>query len=506
MLLGKAWTLDRSEDMGIRSHNRKVQTVVYVLNPKWRNPVKPKSDVAKFAEAYIDWGDGSILPSQVHFFNEAYATKRNGLWKYNRVAENAPRQNAKTKKQTPAILYFMYVKHLDVFVSAHEISAVHKIFDDVYSTIVKNPELNAELGRYASSYGKEYIELTTGGSVTFRSRKNSQAGMGGTYSVVIFDEAQELKAEYDSMVTKTLKTKKNRLIIYLGTPFLPTSTGDVFKSILDGAEDDPSMFAVRYGTDDENADVHDKKLWALTNPLYPDVIPDASFESDIATANQNGAEGLRDFRIQNLGLWWKDKVPPAIPMDLWNAASKDVPNDPMTNVCAIVFDPACGRIALSLASCSAEMVDGTVSHSKGEYIVGEIIGERSQNTSWKWISETVGSMPRDTTIILDAGGLNKPIEKMLPMSMEIVKLTGPEFLSSQQGFYDLLENGRFKHTNQPDLMSEVRNSQKVQSGDQWKFASIDKSKSISGLKALAEAAWYRAVNEPVDTAPQVITF
>lgn len=480
--------------------------MVYVLNPKWRNPVKPRSGVARFAADYVDWGGGSILPSQVHFFNNAFSQKRNGLWKYSRVADNGPRQNGKTKKQTPLILYCMYVMHFDVFVCAHEISAAHKVFDDVYSTITRIPELKNELGKYASTNGKEYIELTTGGSVIFRSRKNSQAGMGGTYSVVIFDEAQELKAEYNSMVTKTLRTKRNQLTVYLGTPFLPTSTGDVFNSIMDGAEDDPDIYAVRYGIDDESADIYDKKLWMLTNPLYPDVISEASFKSDIAIANQNGDEGRRDFRIQNLGLWWKDKVPPAIPMDVWNAAAKDVPNDPGTNVCAIVFDPSCGRIALSLASCSAEMQEGTESHKKGEYITGEILGERPQNESWQWLGETVGSMPRDTTVVLDAGGLNKPIERMLPQNLDVVKLTGPEFLSSQQGFYDLIENGRFKHTNQPDLMSEVRNAQKIQSGDQWKFANIDKSKSIAGLKALAEAAWYRSVNEPVETAPQVITF
>lgn len=478
--------------------------MVYVLNPHWRNPVKPKSDVAKFAAEYVDWGGGEILPSQVHFFNEAYAMKRDGRWKYTSVADNGPRQNSKTKKITALILYALFVLHMEIFVCAHEMDAVHKIWEDVYQNILNHPELKAELGKYASTNGKEFISITTGGSVRFRSRKSSQAGMGGTYDLVVFDEAQELKADYNSMVTRVLRTRKNLLKVYLGTPFLPSSTGDVFNAIMDGAEDDPNVYAVRYGIDDENADIEDESLWKLTNPLYPDVISKQAFLEEVATANQTGEEGKRDFRIQSLGLWWKDKVPPAIPSGIWNAATMDVPNDPNTNVCAVVFDPACGRLALSLASYSAETRIGTENYENRQFITGEILGERSQNESWDWVVETIEGMPRNTPIILDAGGLNRPLENILPPSMPVVKLTGPEFLASQQGFYDLIQKGKFKHTNQPDLMAEVRNSQKIQSGDQWKFANTDKTKSISGLKALAEAAWYRSVNEPQDNTPQTI--
>ena len=87
---------------------------------------------------------------------------------------------------------------------------------------------------------------------------------------------------------------------------------------------------------------------------------------------------------------------------------------------------------------------------------------------------------------------------MLPRGLNVIQLSGTEFLASQQGFLDLLNEGRFKHTNNPQLTAEVQNAQKLKSGsnDQWKFASIRKTETTAGLKGVSIAAWYRGVNSP----------
>ena len=476
------------------------------VNPNWRRAVKPKSNVAIIASQYVNWSGGSILPFQVRFLNEAFAQDRNGKWRYSRVALNTPRQNGKTKLLTALIIYAMYVMHASILVTAHEMSVAHKIYEDVFDTISHSEELNMELkadgGKFASGAGKEYIRLSTGGTVSFRSRRNPSAGMGGTYDIVIFDEAQELKADYEGMITKTLKTKPNALVVYTGTPFLPNSIGDTFNVLLDTADEQDSVYAVRYGIDDETADLTDRSLWALTNPLYPAVIDDSAFLNDLAVARQNGAAGLLDMRIQDLGLWWKDKIPPAIPAELWQASTLDIANDPNTNVIAITSDPMSGILAMSVASMTAETVDGTEHYPKWRYITGEIISERSSNESWKWIGEAVKGMPRHTAIILDAGALNKPLMEYIPGSMDVVQLNNQEFLASQQGFMDALNSGLFKHPNSPDLTDEVRNAQKRASGDLWKFDAIRQTHddgrpaTVTGLKGLAEAVWYRNVNKP----------
>lgn len=479
------------------------------VNPNWRREVKPKSPVAKIAATYLYWGGGSILPWQTHFLNEAYAQDRKGKWKYRVVALNTPRQNGKTKLLTSLIIYSMYVLHVNILVTAHDLRVIHKIYEDVFDTIGRNEELVAERSKYASGAGKEYIAITSGGSVSFASRKNPSAGMGGTYDVVIFDEAQELKSDYESMISKTLKTKPNALLVYTGTPFLPNSIGDTFNLLLDNANERDDVYAVRYGIEDEMADIEDEKLWALTNPLYPDVIGRENFMNDVAIARQGGAQGVLDMRIQDLGLWWKDKIPPAISAELWSAATLDIANDPNTNVVSITNDPMSGIIAMSVASMSAEVVEGTTTHDKWEYITGEIISERSTRESWDWVGETIEGMPRNTVVILDAGALNDPIIEQLPPSVNLVKLNNQEFLASQQGFMDLLNSGTFKHPNSPDLLAEVRNAQKRQSGDLWKFSEIRQSKddgtpmTVAGLKGLAEAAWWRSVRPAKESRKRV---
>ena len=124
--------------------------------------------------------------------------------------------------------------------------------------------------------------------------------------------------------------------------------------------------------------------------------------------------------------------------------------------------------------------------------------ERPTTESWQWVSDELKTRPRKTTLILDAGGLNNPIRDMLPRGLNVIQLTGTEFLASQQGFLDLLNEGRFKHTNNPQLTAEVQNAHKLKSGsdDQWLFAQILKYETTDVLKGVSIAAWYRGVNRP----------
>ncbi len=470
-----------------------------VTNPNWRRKTRPTSDVALIAGEYMNWGRGhSILPFQTTFLNNAFQRKKDGTWKYKRVALNAPRQNGKTKILTAIIIYYLYVLQLNVLVTAHEQIAANKILEDVWDTIDSSDELRSEITNHCTTMGREQVKLTSGAFVKFRSRRNANAGMGGTFDLVIFDEAQELKSEYESMVTKTLKTRPMSLIVYTGTPFLPASTGDTFNVFLENAEHDDMSYAVRYGVDDETADIEDEELWALTNPLYPDVIPREAFLTDVAIAKQGGAEGMMDMRIQDLGLWWADSIPPAIPTDLWESAYSDLQHDRDTLVYALTFDPVNSLLCLAIAANTDEVTVNGVHHAKWEYVIGEIVDERPTTENWQWVADELSTKPRKTTLILDAGGLNNPIRDILPRGLNVVSLSGSEFLASQQGFLDLLSEGRFKHTNNPQLTGEVQNAQKLKSGqdDQWKFAPIRKTETTGGLKAVSLAAWYRSVNKP----------
>lgn len=461
-----------------------------IVNPNWRRPVKPRTDEAKVGAWYVDWGENgsTIHPSQVRFLNEAFARKRNGDYRYQIIADNMPRQNGKSKKNESPIMSKTIGYGEDVYYTAQDLPMCGNMFRLVYNDILKSSELRQMVKGKSGFSGKEYIDFKNGGSVRFACRKNGLTGMGGTKDCVIFDEAQELTAEYESMIMKVLRTKQNYQLIYTGTPFLPASGGDTFDKLLERAKTDDTVYAVRYGVDDENCDVEDKTLWKLTNPLYPDIITDKSFETDLKQARQRGEEGLRDFRIQDLGLWWKDAIPPAIPAQLWEASVSDAPNDSGTNVHALAFDPQTTMLALAVASYSED----------GDYVMGEVIEEEASRDSWDWIIDRSKKWGRDTPLVIDLGGLEKPILDMLDEHrryLDVVKLNGQEFLASQQGFMNLLEDGKFRHPDNPYLAAEVRNAQKTDSGNGWKFTQIRPDTQVVGLKALSMAAWYRSVTK-----------
>jgi hypothetical protein len=468
--------------------------LVLKLNPNWRSKVKAQSWVAKYGEAYGYWnnGTGDMLPFQYHALNEMYAQKRNKEWKYNIVGMNMPRQNGKTEMLKPRIIQGLYQNHEDIFYTAQEGQLAHDMFEFVYAAITHYPELAAEVAKVSTSVGKESIILSTGGSIYFRSRKNGMAGLGGSKDCVIFDEAQELRSDFESMVMRVEKARPNAQLIYVGTPFLSNSEGDTFNGLIERAKEDDTVFIVRYGVDDENADVNDERLWKLTNPLYPDIIRKRAFTDEIASAMQHGEEGLRDFRVQDLGLWWKDSIPPAIPKQLWEDSVMDLANDKDTNVACVVNDPTTQTIAMSIASYNTTIINGTETIEAGKYITGDIYEERSGMDSWQWVADKIGSMPRNTTVLLDLGGLDAPIRDILPRNANIAKnWNGQEFLASQQGFLKLITSGIFKHPDSPMVAEEVHNAQREQSGNLWKFSPIRTENTIAGLKALSMAAWYR---------------
>ena len=478
-----------------------------VTNPNWRKAEEPKSGVAQIAATYVNWGHGEhILPFQTRFLNEAFERKKDGTWKYRRVAMNAPRQNGKTKLITALILYVLYVLEGQILVTAHEQAASDKIMQDVSDSIDKHPELLALVAKRRTTAGKAQIRLSTGADVQFRSRKGKTSGMGGTFDLVIFDEAQELMSTYEGMITKALKTRKNALIVYTGTPFLPDSRGDTFNVLLNGAEEDKGLYALRYGIDDDTCDITDEALWAATNPLYPEVIPRESFLTDIAIARQSGEAGIMDYRIQNLGLWFEQTIPPVIPADLWSKSMMELPHDRDTLVYSITYDPLASMLALSVAAYNERHITGEETYEKHTYITGEIVDERTSAGDWTWIPALLKTAPRKTTVILDAGGLSNPLREMLPRGLNVIQLSGPEFLASQQGFVDLLNNGTFKHPDNPQLIEETSNASRAKSGDMWKFVPIRKGETIAGLKALSEAVWYRGVNKPQETNQQQVVY
>lgn len=168
-----------------------------------------------------------------------------------------PRQNGKTELALARIDWGVAVLPLvrkkaglsfqgeRILYSAHDYSTVVEIFgrmQEYYGTKANDPKceyphLNRMVRSVRKAIAKEAIFFKKeygGGCVYFSTRTNSSK-LGFTVDAIMGDEAQELTEVQQTAFVSTSSSAplKNSQFIYLGTPPVPSSRGDVFQSMRD---------------------------------------------------------------------------------------------------------------------------------------------------------------------------------------------------------------------------------------------------------------------------------
>lgn len=212
--------------------------------------------------------------------------------------------------------------------------------------------------------GKQRITFRNGSRIMFGAREHGFGrGIPGV-TIVVFDEAQILKAKALSDMIPAANTVKNPLIIYMGTPPKPEDPAEVFKArrkkALDVKRRRDAGEDVEYDTlwvevgADPGDDVEDRSTLAKGNPSFPHRTP---WES-ILRLRENLTDPA-DWAREGLGIWDDDAAaagPLAKAWPLLAIKSKHVPTEG-TRGYGVAFSADGMRV--SLGGC---LVDGDRSH------------------------------------------------------------------------------------------------------------------------------------------------
>ena len=269
-----------------------------------------------------------------------------------------PRQNGKTGVCDPRETWGLIHRGEAILHTAQEYQTAKKAFDRLRVKFgerkndphARFPELNAMVKKYTTSANQMVLDLKNGAHIEFRTRgANSDMGRGGTFDLVVVDEAQSYTDAQDAALSplNSAAPTGSPQTILMGTVPDPTAAykGEKFASIRDSLHTDPYIGAcIHEWSTSEIGDVFDKSRWYESNPSLGFQLLESALMKDARTMSADA------FAREHLG-WWPEitKASAVIRESDWSACKVENPSRDGLLVYAVKFSPD-GAIG-ALAAC-----------------------------------------------------------------------------------------------------------------------------------------------------------
>ena len=274
-----------------------------------------------------------------------------------------PRQNGKTGVSDPRETWGLVVRGEQILHTAQEFQTAKKAFDRLRKKFgtkkgdpfAEYPELNALVDHYTTSAGQMVLDLINGAHIEFRTRgSNSDMGRGGTFDLVVIDEAQAYTEAQDAALAplNSAAPTGSPQTILMGTPPLITGDkGQVFLRSIQGfyKTPEPNSCISLWGAE-EVGDVLDRERWYKYNPSLGYQLLEKALSKDAATMSPDM------FAREHLGYIPKQQnaVNYAIPSDIWDACRSEEPKPEGKTAYGIKFSADGSTVALCGAVIPAD--------------------------------------------------------------------------------------------------------------------------------------------------------
>lgn len=445
--------------------------------------VRPRLDHAPDV-AVSDGEDASRLAAlcglqmddwQQYALHRALGRRADGKrWSAPEVGLVVPRQNGKGSILEARSLYGLFVLDERLIIwSAHEYKTAREAFLRVRQLVESSP-LMSQVKTVRTANGEESIETVDGSRLRFLARTGG-SGRGFSGDCVILDEAYKLSGEQMAAMLPTLMARPDPQLWY--TSMAGTEDSVQLERVRDRAlagEERLAYLEWSAGAVDDHdgsqVDLDDEAGWQQANPAMPHRISWDSLRQARAALSDE------DFAREHLCLWGRRGARPVIDPDVW-AALTSSRSQPSSDV-AFAVDVPPERDSASIAVASP--VDDRV-HV-------ELVDRRS-GTAWvvPRLLDLVGKwQPRG--VLLDPGAAAGSL--IVPLSqggVEPVLVSGRDMVHACGGFFDLVQEGKLVHLDDPVLASAVDAGRRRRVGDAWAWHRRDTSSDIAPLVAVTLA-------------------
>ena len=423
------------------------------------------------------------------------AESPNGKWSTFEAALVVPRQSGKNSILEAIELagLFLFGEQLIIH-TAHEFRTAQEAFRRIRGLIENTPELFEQLkndGRsngIMTGAGNEGIELKTGQRLRFLARSGN-SGRGFSCDRLIYDEAYELPEETIAASLPTMSARPNPQLLYTSSTALDKST--VLKSVMGRGRKggDANLCYIEYSADPK-ADLDDRDVWRDANPGV-----EAGRISIDFIAKERSALSEVAFARERLGIVDDSKGATVIDMDMWALRGDQLAGPPL--------DPVRFAVDVSPDRMGAVAVAGSLADGK---TYAEVIrSEKGDGWVVDFVVDLLIKWP-GSSVCLDAIG---PAGALLPgfsehgVSVDVINMR--EYGQACVGFFNMVEDDKFRHRNQAGLTAALEAARKRPLGDSgsWGWHRRDAT-NISPLVAVTLATYAHArssgpAEEPKDS-------
>lgn len=456
------------------------------------------------AEMFEEDGGATFYPAQLHELRLMLARNIDSSPAALTIGISRPRQNGKSYASRYYAVYMSVFEHRDVLYSAHHSSTTNKMFKalcDLFESPERFPEFAKDVKYISHARGYEGIyfrewrddngALHKGGCIEFMTRTKSGA-RGGTYSVIVVDEAQEMTTEQQEAMLPTISAasdvrdvSKMPQQIYVGTPPSPQCNGTVFAEMHKTAHTNPDAkvwwleWSIECGTPFEVISSRDKalELARLTNPAYGYRLAESTVLNEYDTMTLDG------FARERLG-WWTPVVEHnedyAITAELWDS-------------CAAVTPKPEGKIAYGVkftADGSEVCLCGAVKAPNGHIRI-ELIDRRPTGLGVQWLADWLNARSTKACCVVVDGknGVDVLTEKIAPVwraKNSVIRPTAKNVIAAVSMLMDALgEKSVSWYQPQEALKESATTSIKRPISGGWGFG----GENSAPIEACALALW-----------------
>lgn len=403
------------------------------------------------------------------------------------------RQNGKTGASDPRESWGLIRRGEWILHTAQEYQTAKKAFDRLRSKFgerrndpfAQYPELNALVKRYTVSAGQMVLDLKNGGHIEFRTRgANGDVGRGGTFDLVVVDEAQSYTDAQDAALSplNSAAPTGSPQTIFMGTVPDPSSAhkGEKFAAIRASLHDDPYVGACihEWGAL-EVGDIADTSRWYEFNPSLGYQLLEAALAKDARTMSPD------TFAREHLG-WWPEAIGAMRPISTadWNACRTENPERGGLVCYAIKFSPD-GAVA-TMAACH---------RSDGEKPFVYVVDSRSLARGLGWFADTLLSVSdKAAQIVIDGQGnaqtlTDRLVDAGVPRA-EIIRPRATEVAAACSTITNAVKERSVTHYGQPALDSSATKcgTRRIGQSGGWGFQSTDEADATL-IEACALALW-----------------